>query len=88
MDAETQKEREKQQSIVGTVVVDEFEPVKSTLGQNREAEEESNEAENTDSRGSFPAVTQIWELVEKTGDENIDEGELGVKAKSDQHDEE
>ena len=88
MNAETQKERKKQQSVISTVVVHEFEPVKSALGQNREAEEESDETENTNGRGSFPAVAKIRELVEKTSDENVDEGELGVQAKSDQHDEE
>ena len=88
MNAETQKERKKQQSVISTVVVNEFEPVKAALGQNREAEEESDETENTDSRGSFPAVAQIRELVEKTSDENVDEGKLGIEAKSDQHDKE
>ena len=88
MDAQTQKECEKQQSVVGTVVVHEFEPVKSTLGQNWEAEKESNKAENTHSSGSFPAVSQIWELIEKTSDKNVDECKLRVQAEGDQHDEE
>ena len=78
MDAQTQKERKKQQSVVCTVVVHEFEPVKSPLGQNWEAEEESNKAENTDSSGSFPTVSEIWELIENTSDNNVDECKLGV----------
>ena len=87
MNTQAQEKRQQKQTVVSAVVINEFEPIKSAVCQNRKAKKKPEEAKEADGQQSFPAVTELWEFIEDTGDENVDEGELGVETEGDQHDE-
>ena len=59
--------------------------MKTSLSHERKAEQESDQAVDTDCHCLFPSLFELRKLVEKPSDSDVDHGELRVQAESDQH---